>query len=86
MDDEISNRQKPSPAALAAIRDMLNAPLPVYRNARTKEPLKPEKERGAPTRHAAESLDPATPVPWFMMRNGDGEPQGVTSSTRIGPA
>ena len=52
MDDEISNRQKPSPAALAAIRDMLNAPLPVYRNARTKEPLKPEKNvvrrRGTP--------------------------------------
>jgi hypothetical protein len=42
-DDEISNRQKPSPAALEAIRDMLTAPLPTYRNARPKVPLKPEK-------------------------------------------
>ncbi len=42
-DDEISNRQKPSPAALEAIRDLLTAPLPTYRNARPKVPLKPEK-------------------------------------------
>lgn len=55
-DDEISNRQKPSPAALAAIRDLLTAPLPTYRNARAKEPLKPEKNvarrPGAPPKGA----------------------------------
>ena len=53
-DDDISNRQKPSPAALSAIRDLLTAPLPTYRKARATEPLKPEKNvarrRGAPSK------------------------------------
>ena len=53
-DDDISNRQKPSPAALEAIRDMLTAPLPTYRNARVREPLKAEKNitrrRGTPVK------------------------------------